>query len=46
MVKKLFFSPLWDISDTAYMLDMNRPNPSRVVQTFQYCVKSQIEDHE
>jgi len=46
MVKKLFFSPLWDISDTAYMLDMNRPNPSRVVQTFQYCVKSRTEDHE
>ncbi len=38
MAKRLFFSPLWDISDTAYVLDMRRPNPSRFVQSFQQCV--------
>ncbi len=38
MAKKLFFSPLWDISDSAYVLDINRPNPSRIVQGFQHCV--------
>jgi hypothetical protein len=43
MAKKLFFSPLWHISDSAYVLDMNRPNPSRLVQSFQYGVKSKFE---
>jgi hypothetical protein len=43
MAKKLFFSPLWNISDSAYALDMSRPNPSRIVQSFQYCVKSKTE---
>ena len=40
MAKKLFFSPLWNISDTAYVLDINRPNPSRFVQSFQHCLKT------
>lgn len=44
MAKKLFFSPLWHISDSAYVLDMNRPNPSRLVQSFQYAVNSKIEE--
>lgn len=44
MAKKLFFSPLWHISDSAYVLDMNRPNPSRLVQSFQYGVRSKSED--
>ncbi len=44
MAKKLFFSPLWDISESAYMLDMRRPNPSRIVQSFQYCVKSKYQE--
>ncbi len=44
MAKKLFFSPLPHISDSAYMLDMSRPNPSRIVQSFQYCVKTREEE--
>src|SRR5258707_7218108 len=39
MAKKLVFSPRWDISDTAFMLDMNRPNPSRLIQSLQYAIK-------
>jgi len=45
MAKKLFFSPLWHISENAYVLDMSRPNPSRIVQSLQYCVKSKKEEH-
>ncbi len=44
MAKKLFFSPTPHISDNAYTLDMSRPNPSRIVQSFQYCVKSREEE--
>jgi hypothetical protein len=40
MAKKLFFSPLWNISESAYVLDVNRPNPSRIIQGFQHCIKS------
>ena len=40
MAKKLFFSPVWSISDTAYALDIDRPNPSRIVQSFQNCLMS------
>ena len=43
MAKKLFFSPRWDISDTAYMLDMTRPNPSRLIQGLQYAIKQKAE---
>jgi len=44
MAKKLFFSPMPHISDSAYMLDVSRPNPSRIVQSFQYCAKSREEE--
>ena len=44
MAKKLFFSPMWEISDNAYVLDMNRPNPSRLIQTLQYCIKQKREE--
>ena len=40
MAKKLFFSPIWSISETAYVLDVSRPNPSRIVRGFQQCVLS------
>lgn len=40
MAKKLFFSPIWHISDSAYVLDVNRPNPSRFIQAFQHCLKT------
>lgn len=39
MAKKLFFSPIPHISDSAYMLDISRPNPSRIVKSFQHCVE-------
>ena len=39
MAKKLFFSPMPFISESAYMLDVSRPNPSRIVQSFQHCVE-------
>jgi hypothetical protein len=44
MAKRLFFSPLWNISDTAYMLDLKRPNPSRFVQALQYCIQSKSKE--
>ena len=43
LARKLFFSPIPYISESAFMLDMNRPNPSRIVQSFQYCVTSRKE---
>ncbi|QBD74771.1 DNA-binding protein [Ktedonosporobacter rubrisoli] len=44
LARKLFFSPLWHISDTAFVLDMAKPNPSRIVQSFQYCIKTKSEE--
>ena len=46
MARKLFFSPTPYISDSAFMLDVSRPNPSRIVQSFQYCVKSREEENQ
>ena len=43
LAKKFFFSPLWHISDTTYMLDIHRPNPSRVIQRFQQCIENKGE---
>lgn len=39
MAKRLFFSPLWHISENAYVLDLKRPNPSRFVQALQHCIQ-------
>ncbi len=39
MVKKLFFSPMYNISEDAWMLDVSRPNPSRIVRSFQACMR-------
>lgn len=44
MAKKLFFSPLWHVADDVYMLDVSRPNPSRIIQSLQYCVKLKREE--
>jgi predicted DNA-binding transcriptional regulator AlpA len=46
MAKKLFFSPTPYISESAFMLDMSRPNPSRIIQSFQYCVEAREEENE
>ena len=35
LIRKLFFSPLYNISDTAYVLDLRKKGVSRIVRTFQ-----------
>ena len=40
LVRKLFFSPLYDVSDTAYVLDLRKPGISRVVKRFQECLEA------
>ena len=44
LARKLYFSPLYHISDTAYVLDLRKPGISKVVRTFQECLK-QKENH-
>jgi hypothetical protein len=44
LAKKLFFSPIWHVADGAFVLDLARPNPSRIIQSFQYCVQSKSEE--
>lgn len=44
MVKKLFFSPRRDIASNAWELDLSEPNPSRIVQGFQYCMRTRSEE--
>src|SRR6266581_2472869 len=44
LVRKLYFSPLYDLSDDAYVLDLRRPGVSKLVQRFQECLKEK-EDH-
>jgi hypothetical protein len=39
LARKLYFSPLYDISDTAYVLDLRKPGISKVVRSFQECLK-------
>jgi hypothetical protein len=39
LARKLYFSPLYDISDTAYMLDLRKPGISKIVRNFQECLK-------
>lgn len=39
MVKKMYFGPLYDIAEDAYVLDLKHPNPSKFVQGFQQCVE-------
>jgi len=44
LAKKLYFSPIWYVSDTAWMLDVSRPNPSKIVQSFQECIKEKVKE--
>ena len=47
LARKLYFSPLYHVSDTAYVLDLRRPGISKVVRNFQECLKqkeNQIRD--
>jgi hypothetical protein len=39
LARKLYFSPLYHISDTAYVLDLRKPGISKVVRNFQECLK-------
>lgn len=38
LVRKLFFAPLNDFPDSAYVLNVRRRNPSRFIQEFQQCI--------
>jgi len=40
LIKKLYFSPRYDISENAWELDLNRYNPSVSIQKFQKCLRS------
>ncbi len=44
LVRKLFFSPLYDVSDTAYVLDLRKPGISRVVKRFQECLEAKSKE--
>ncbi len=39
LARKLFFSPLYDVSDTAYVLDLKKPGITKVVRNFQESLK-------
>jgi hypothetical protein len=39
LIKKLYFSPRYDIGDNAWELDLERYNPSLLIQHYQRCVR-------
>lgn len=39
LARKLYFSPLYAVSDTAYVLDLRKPGISKVVRNFQECLR-------
>lgn len=39
LARKLYFSPLYHVSDNAYVLDVRKPGISKVVRNFQECLK-------
>ncbi len=38
LIRKLYFSPMYHISDTAYMLDLRKRGISRIVKAYQECL--------
>ena len=40
LIKHLYFSPRRDIGERAFELDLNEPNPSKLITSFQDCLKS------
>ncbi|BCL82369.1 hypothetical protein ccbrp13_48340 [Ktedonobacteria bacterium brp13] len=40
LIQKLFFAPLYELADDAYVLDMKRPGASRLIRNFQQDLKS------
>ncbi len=43
LARKLYFSPLYDVSDTAYVLDLRKPGASKLVKRFQEEIKKKGE---
>lgn len=39
LARKLYFSPLYSVSDTAYVLDLRKSGISKVVRNFQECLR-------
>ena len=39
LIHKLFFSPLYHLAKNAFMLDLERPGASRIIQRFQDCLQ-------
>jgi len=48
LIQKLYFAPLYDLANDAYMLDMKRPGASRIIRNFQKCLseKSSVQQHQ
>ncbi len=44
LVRKLFFSPLYDLSDDAYVLDLRRPGIAQPIRVFQECLQHKEEN--
>ncbi|GCF10609.1 hypothetical protein [Dictyobacter arantiisoli] len=40
LIQKLFFAPLYDLAEDAYVLDMKRPGASRLIRNFQDSLKN------
>lgn len=40
LIRKLYFSPLYNLSDNAYVLDLKKPGISQLVRTFQENLKA------
>ena len=40
LIQKLYFAARYDITETAFMLDLKRPGASRLIRDFQNCLKS------
>jgi hypothetical protein len=39
LIKHLFFAPRYDIGERAFELDLSQPNPSKLITSFQDCLK-------
>jgi hypothetical protein len=40
LARKLYFSPLYDVSDNAYVLDLRKPGIAKLVKRYQECLKN------
>ena len=46
MVKKLYFSPRYDLGNNAWELDLDRYNPSIAIQRFQACIRKKRKEEQ